>query len=97
LTYSKTVKRAIIKDPKRKPKNFNILWPPTENSSTITSDAEIYKNVPAEIERKTASNTELIPDRTIPNIIPAGVVSEKRVINTINTSLSIFDLLRLIP
>jgi hypothetical protein len=97
LTYSKIVKRAIINDPKRKPKNFNILWPPTENSSTITSDAEIYKKVPAEIERKTASKTELIPDRTIPNIIPAGVVSEKRVIKTINTSLSIFDLFRLIP
>ena len=91
------MKNAIITDPNRNPTNFNILLPPTENSSTMTSDAEIYKKVPAEIERKTASKIELIPLIIIPTTIPAGVVREKRTINTIRTSLSIFDLFRFMP
>ena len=88
---------AIITDPSRNPTNFRTLFPPTENSSTITSDAEMYKNVPAEIDKNIASNKELIPLKIIPNKIPAGVVNEKSITRTIRTSRSILDLFKLIP
>jgi hypothetical protein len=63
----------------------------------MTSEAAMYRKVPADIERKIPSKIALIPLSTIPSIIPAGVVSENKTISTINTSLSNFDLLRLIP
>lgn len=91
------MKKAIIIDPRKNPANFKTLLPPTENSSTITSDALIYKKVPADIDKNIASKIELIPLRIIPITIPAGVVNENNVTSTIRTSLSIPDLLRFIP
>ena len=77
--------------------NFWILYRPSENSSIITSDAEIYKKVPAEIAKKIASIITLMPLNTIPNIIPIGVVSEKMNRRTNKTSFSILDLFKFIP
>lgn len=87
----------MIKAPARNPKNLGILYLLTENSSIMTSEAEIYRKVPADIARKTASKRRLIPLKITPKIMPKEVVRENKIINTINTSFSILDLFRFIP
>ena len=69
----------------------------TENSSTIISLAEIYKNVPPDNDKNIASTNILESARNIPIIIPIGVKSANKEISLTYKDHSVLDLKNDIP
>lgn len=97
VNSSTNEKIVIRKAPNTNPRNLLILFWLTENSSVITSDAEMYKKVPAENDKKIASKYLFIPFSIIPISIPIGVVNANTIKSTITTPPSNLDLNKFIP
>ena len=69
------MKRAPIRN-----KNiFTIMNFGTENSSTITSEQDIYVNVPAARDMNIISMIGLVPETIIPMTTPIGVARANKI------------------
>lgn len=97
MTASTTESPPMKTPPKINAKNLENLYFVTANSSTMTSLAATYRNVPVEIARMIPSNRALEPDRASPSPIPRGEKKEKRRINLIKVLFSVPAFVKLIP
>lgn len=83
--------------PTRYSKNLEYLYLVTANSSTITSLAATYRNVPVEIASTLPSSKAFDPERRNPTIIPKGVKPENSIISLIKVPFSVLALVKEIP
>lgn len=75
--------------PNEKNKSLKNLFSGYENSSMITSEQAIYRNVPPARQLKTISTISLLSYNIIPNITPIGV-NKENINNNENIKLFLF-------
>lgn len=75
--------------PNEKNKSLKNLFSGCENSSMITSEQAIYRNVPPARQLKTISTISLLSYNIIPNITPIGV-NKENINNNENIKLFLF-------